>query len=158
MSSFNRIGTTWAGACDGLLIQILRDEWGFRGQVMTDFYKGEAQARGHMYMEKEKMIRNGGDTMLATVDEAWEDTASATAVSALRNACHNTFYALANSNAVNDIPPGSIVSKTLAPWQIGLIIGWVVVGLLIAGGIVWIVLRVLDEKKHPEKYKRKEKI
>lgn len=32
------------------------------------------------------------------------------------------------------------------------------VSLLIAGGAVWIVLRFLDEKKNPEKYKRTEKI
>ena len=46
----------------------------------------------------------------------------------------------------------------MSPWAIGFMIGDIVVGLLVIGGIVWIVLRLLDEKKHPEKYKRKEKI
>ena len=34
----------------------------------------------------------------------------------------------------------------------------IAIGVLLAAGVVWIVLRARDEKKHPEKYKRKEKI
>ena len=36
MSSYNYIGTTWAGACSGTLNGILRGEWGFNGMVLTD--------------------------------------------------------------------------------------------------------------------------
>ena len=32
MSSFNRIGTVWAGGSYELLTDILRGEWGFRGR------------------------------------------------------------------------------------------------------------------------------
>lgn len=38
----------------------------------------------------------------------------------------------------------------MAPWQIGLIVGDVVAALLIAGGIIWIVLRTKDEKAADE--------
>ncbi|WP_330848478.1 glycoside hydrolase family 3 N-terminal domain-containing protein, partial [Streptococcus suis] len=37
MSSFNRIGTLWAGGNSDLLNTVLRDEWGFKGMVITDF-------------------------------------------------------------------------------------------------------------------------
>src|SRR5699024_10992919 len=33
MSSFNRIGTTWAGGSYSLLTEVLREEWGFNGFV-----------------------------------------------------------------------------------------------------------------------------
>ena len=36
MSSFNRIGCTWAGSHKGLLTDVLRGEWGFIGMVETD--------------------------------------------------------------------------------------------------------------------------
>nr|AGS52902.1 beta-glucosidase [uncultured bacterium contig00019] len=36
MSSFNFIGATWAGAHEGLLTQVLRNEWGMKGLVITD--------------------------------------------------------------------------------------------------------------------------
>lgn len=37
MSSFNFIGDTWTGADTILLNNVLRDEWGFRGMVLTDW-------------------------------------------------------------------------------------------------------------------------
>ena len=40
MSSFNRIGCTWAGAHKGLLSDVLRTEWGFDGIVESDSCTG----------------------------------------------------------------------------------------------------------------------
>lgn len=37
MSSFNRIGTVWTGGSYELLTEVLRDEWGFEGMVITDY-------------------------------------------------------------------------------------------------------------------------
>ena len=39
MSSFNCVGATWAGSNYALLTQILRNEWGFKGTVLTDYNK-----------------------------------------------------------------------------------------------------------------------
>ena len=36
MSSYVFVGTEWAGGCPELLNEILRDEWGLRGMVLTD--------------------------------------------------------------------------------------------------------------------------
>ncbi|MBQ8063882.1 MAG: hypothetical protein IJ230_08105, partial [Clostridia bacterium] len=35
---YNRIGATWCGASKALLVDLLRDEWGFEGYVVTDAY------------------------------------------------------------------------------------------------------------------------
>lgn len=40
MSSFNYIGYTHAGASNNLLNTVLRDEWGFKGFVLTDYFGG----------------------------------------------------------------------------------------------------------------------
>ena len=37
MSSFNRIGGTWAGGSTALMTNILREEWGFQGFAITDY-------------------------------------------------------------------------------------------------------------------------
>lgn len=37
MSGFNRIGMTWCGANRALLVDVLREEWGFKGFVVSDF-------------------------------------------------------------------------------------------------------------------------
>lgn len=41
MTAFNRIGPVWAGACYDLLTEILRNEWGFLGSVVTDWSSGD---------------------------------------------------------------------------------------------------------------------
>ena len=159
MSSFNRIGSVWAGGSYGLLTQILRNEWGFRGQVMTDFRNTQKAGGNYYYMDKDEMLAAGGDSILATtvdrVGDPWLDTESATAVLRLRNASKNVLYAIVHSNGMQGIAPGSIINTSLAGWQIVLIIANIVIYAAIAGGIVWIVLRALDARKHPERYASK---
>lgn len=46
----------------------------------------------------------------------------------------------------------------MSPWAVWLLVGDIVIGALIVGGVVWIVLRGRDERKHPERYKKHEKV
>lgn len=55
MSSFNFIGDTWTGADTILLNNVLRDEWGFRGMVLSD-WNGS-----YGYQNTDDAIRNGND-------------------------------------------------------------------------------------------------
>ncbi len=115
MSSFNFIGNTWAGGHAGLCTGILRDEWGFEGFVITDFNLYD-------YMNKNQGIYAGTDHMLTY--SAWSgpiaDTTSATAVKAMRHSIKNILYTVANSNAMNNVAPGSVFVYKLATWQIAL--------------------------------------
>ncbi|HEL1971262.1 TPA: fibronectin type III-like domain-contianing protein [Streptococcus suis] len=100
MSSFNRIGTLWAGGNSDLLNTVLRDEWGFRGMVITDF-------DGQDYMSPDQAIRNGGDLMLTPVGDAPTATSTGTeeGVSALRQASKNILYTVAHSAAFDIYKP-----------------------------------------------------
>ena len=62
MSSFNYIGNTYAGNCPELLINVLRNEWGFVGMVLTDYYGV------YGYQDSDHLIRNGGDFCLVNYD------------------------------------------------------------------------------------------
>lgn len=96
MSSFNYIGTKWTGACSELLNEVLRDEWGFTGMVLTDYYFRMA------YMDADRAIRNGNDFCLVNYDTETNhvtDTTSATGVLAMRQACKNVLYTVVNSRA-----------------------------------------------------------
>ncbi|VEU80230.1 beta-glucosidase [Haploplasma axanthum] len=121
MSSFNSIGSTWAGGSYALLTEILRDEWGFEGVVVTDMWMG-----GHM--KTDQMVRAGNDLTLGSTkpttaglkdliekfDEltADEKTYVATQVFAMRKSARNALVALANSLGMqNGIPSGSISVK-----------------------------------------------
>ncbi len=114
MSSFNRIGTVWAGGSYELLTEVLRDEWGFEGMVITDFNLKP-------YMNVDQMLRAGGDLNLSP-DKGPSSTSSATDISVLRNATHNILYTVANSNAMNGSGPGVIWGYALPWWTIWLIV------------------------------------
>lgn len=59
MTSMNRLGAAWAGASYALCTEVLRDEWGFRGSVVTDWVD-----TGNPYMPVYKGIWAGNDLWL----------------------------------------------------------------------------------------------
>lgn len=124
MSSFNRIGTHWAGGDYRLLSQVLRNEWGFKGTVICDF-------NTNTYMSVKQMMYAGGDLNLSTT-RYWTkyDAANAGDVSVLRSAAHNILYTVNHTNAMN----GKIIGYKTAIWQICLFVGD---GVLAVGLAVW---------------------
>ena len=42
MTAFNNVGPVWAGANYATCTQILRDEWGFKGTLLTDICSYES--------------------------------------------------------------------------------------------------------------------
>jgi beta-glucosidase len=140
MSSFNRVGATWAGGSVALMQNVLRDEWGFNGIVITDFNL-------YPYMVVDQGIKAGSDLML-TFDsqKTIEDSTSATAVTNLRKSAHNILYAVVNSNAMNGIVPGTIISYTMATWEKVLIAADILIALFLLAGISWVIIRVRKNK------------
>ena len=59
MSGFSAVGSMWAGANWALSTQILRNEWGFRGSMITDWADGNGS-----YMDKTRGILAGNDLWL----------------------------------------------------------------------------------------------
>jgi beta-glucosidase len=137
MSSFNRIGLTWAGGDAALQSSVLRDEWGFQGMVITDM------AAVSPYMVADWQLAGGGDLHLSWANfKTLSDTESPTAVTNLRRAAHNVLYTVANSNAMNGIAPGATLVYERASWEWIQLVATVVLALLIAGAAVWVVVRV----------------
>lgn len=94
MSSYNRIGPKWVGESEALLQNVLRDEWGFRGTVISDFYKPQ-------YMNVDQGLSAGNDLVLyllptklnnVTTDTDWGQQN-------MRKASHNILYTVVNSHA-----------------------------------------------------------
>ena len=105
MSSYNYLGTEWAGGCSALLKDILREEWGFKGMVISDYFGN------YGYMDADRAVRGGTDLMLGTAgNDAIMSDLSATSVIAMRQATKNIFYVIVNSNAYENYVPGSIPS------------------------------------------------
>lgn len=100
MSSYNYIGSTWAGGCEALCTGLLRDEWGYDGHVVSDWTLYD-------YTDKNQAFYAGTDVNFTTTAQTGEmsDSTSATAVLAMRQAMHRYLYSVVNSNAVNGLAP-----------------------------------------------------
>ena len=135
MAAQDCIGTMLGHTNYALLTSLLREEWGFRGMVISDYWVWNSNAL------RDLCIRTGCDTYLCMyMSMMWsiDDYESATARSCMRNAIHNIAYTVANSNAMQGMVPGTTVEQEMSPWQ-PVAYGAVAVGALLAvGGIVGI--------------------
>ncbi len=98
MSAFNDLGSIWCGANYALLTEILRDEWGFRGVVITDWT--DTSNRGSMSIRQG--IRAGNDLWLNpnTTGINGNDkinTSNEIDMKAARIACKNILYAIVST-------------------------------------------------------------
>ncbi|MCI6329515.1 MAG: glycoside hydrolase family 3 C-terminal domain-containing protein [Erysipelotrichaceae bacterium] len=101
MTSFNRIGYTWAGGDYRLLTEVLRKEWNFNGLILTDYSAGATS-----YMHTEQMLRAGGDAQLSQYGNPFDNFTNANifyAKEAMKHVC----YTVANSNAMNGFTHGA---------------------------------------------------
>ena len=100
MSSFNCVGSWWAGGCKALLTTLLREEWGFHGVVVTDY-------AGSSYMATNIGLVAGNDLWL-TPSQLSNDNKPSRIRTLLphdgpilsRRAAKNILYACAHSNNV----------------------------------------------------------
>lgn len=125
MSSFNRIGSLWAGGDYRLLTEVLRNEWGFRGMVITDF-------NTEPFMDTRQMAYAGGDLNLATLPKPWSVSKPSDSV-VLRNSVKNILYATARSNGMNGCGEGGYYITYYAWWE--LLIFYFDLGLIAASGV-----------------------
>ncbi|WP_263118659.1 glycoside hydrolase family 3 N-terminal domain-containing protein [Cellulomonas sp. RIT-PI-Y] len=111
MSSFNRIGATWAGGSHALMTDVLREEWGFDGIAITDFNLYD-------FMDPDQAIMAGTDLMLTFQPmKSLADISSAEAVQNIRTSTHDILFAVANSNAMNGVATGAELSYTPPAWR-----------------------------------------
>ena len=96
MVSWSFLGDKWTGECSNLMNTVLRDEWGFRGMALTDFFRNN----GHGFMNADAALANGVDAMLSTFNGEENNVANPehpTAVLQMRNACKNVMYTVVSS-------------------------------------------------------------
>lgn len=112
MVSWSFLGHKWTGENSGLLNTVLRDEWGFRGMALTDFFRNN----GHGFMNADAALANGVDAMLSTFDGEENNVADPshpTSVLQMRNACKNVMYTVVSSWAYD----GDNVDVGMEGWK-----------------------------------------
>lgn len=142
MSSFNRLGNRWTGGDYRLITEVLREEWGFKGAVITDFADSK-------FMPIEQMIYAGGDIYLNNVPvETWFDKTDTMDVFVLKKAAKNYLYTVVNSNAMNGLGEGIVYKTNMAKWKVALIaVDASVGGLIVLSGAAIFLVDFLKKKK-----------
>lgn len=100
MGSYNRLGTTWTGADRELNVGVLRDEWGFEGHLVTDFFDP-------YYMDPDQAIAGGIDLIESTGGDYPSQAVASTTdgLAALRTSARHVLHTFANSAVVETREP-----------------------------------------------------
>ena len=147
MTSFNRIGTEWAGGSYRLCTSILRKEWGFQGSVICDFHTD-------FYMDSKQMLYAGGDLNLCADKEQMLTTSNkystpyvkatnAKDANLLRKSAHNNLFALANSCALKV----DIIGYKTAGWKIAVRVVEVVIPVCLVAWGFFAIFTALRKKE-----------
>lgn len=94
MSAMNRIGTTRARSNYNLNVNVLRNEWNFKGLLITDYNIADTN-------ESMACIAGGCDLQLYGAGNPLAETSSKGVQYMLRESSHHILYFVANSNALN---------------------------------------------------------
>ena len=116
MSSMNRVGARWMGAHEGVMTNIVRGEWDFKGFVITD----QTSFPSFDYCEIRAGLAAGNDMWLNTANNMWdlkEEELTASVMQNVRLAARRFLYVVANSNAMNGVDRDTKVLNVKAGWQ-----------------------------------------
>ena len=144
MVSWSFLGDKWTGECSNLMNTVLRDEWGFRGMALTDFFRNN----GHGFMNADAALANGVDAMLSTFNGEENNVANPehpTSVLQMRNACKNVMYTVVSSWAYD----GEHEETGMENWKKAGIGIDTVIALFMAGMEV-LVIRGYKKRKNAE--------
>ena len=144
MVSWSFLGDKWTGESSNLMNTVLRDEWGFRGMALTDFFRNN----GHGFMNADAALANGVDAMLSTFNGEENNVANPehpTAVLQMRNACKNVMYTVVSSWAYD----GEHEETGMENWKKAGIGIDIVIALFMAGMEV-LVIRGYKKRKNAE--------
>lgn len=146
MTCFNRVGATAGAASYPVQVQILRNEWGFKGVNLTDSSKDAAD-----YVHTEECITSGTDMFnndasrtqaLITLIRQDKD---GTIQKAVRLANKHFYYAFSRSNLINGLSHNTQVSDYIPWWKTALNVAEISLAVLTAlSGAVLITTYVLN--------------
>lgn len=153
MTAFNRIGCSNLNAHQGLMQNILRKEWGYKGLISTDMVNGQNYfLPGECILGGVTMMANGSGAS-ADLKTEWVDyEASNIAKDKLLNErLHENmkyqWYAYANSNLLNGMDASTKLVSVTPSWQIMFNVLTGVFSVTLAASVGLMVVVALKGKK-----------
>lgn len=132
MASFVRLGCIYGGSNYGLMHEILRQEWGFKGFVETDSafnqeYMTTSEARAEAVIAGVDFWMDGAPNM------QWANYANnAKVCQAVRESTHRYLYTFLHSSLMNGVSSNTQIIKVVPKWKTALNVACLVVGIITA--------------------------
>lgn len=120
MSSYGRIGAVWTGGSESLITGVVREEWGFKGSIITDWSDNQD------YMNMNQAVRAGGNRFMANTPADMKGSGARyeqRIKESFKGAVYTYLSAMyQNSNPVA-VESGSFVASTIPsfPWLLALV-------------------------------------
>lgn len=156
MTAFNRIGATFAGAHEGVQVNILRNEWGYTGWIVTDM------AVPPLYMSWKDTVFGGGGSVLASSNAIFagstlktmaerkaEIAADAVFQNDMKKAIKYYLYTFAGSNAMNGITNNTERVYVRTWWQNAL--NYTKIGLGVLAALCCVLMFVTKRERRTAK-------
>lgn len=150
MNSFGRVGVVWTGAHEGLMTNVLRNEWGMRGFALTDYSN-----TGKTFDVKLGVLA-GTDSWDCSAEGQgtwsdkllkWEEKQDVELTWAMREATHRVLYTVANSAGMNGISTTSRIVTVIPWWRATIWAVGAVAALGLFASVTMLVLTVRKNKK-----------
>lgn len=151
MNSYTRIGTKWNGACSEVMTDILREEWGYEGLVISDWdHDGSA-------MSKIDGVLAGTDTFDGnkTAQELVKYKDNAAVCQAMRTSARRIIYNVIHTNAMNGMTSKTMMVRVTPWWQTALVILQVSFGVITATFMGLLIFNII-QSRHTNGQKKEE--
>ncbi len=161
MSAYNRVGCTYSSAVRGLMTEILRNEWGYKGYVISDAVGSRTLAK---YADGPASVYAGLTAFDTNVENTYcgsSASLSETAIisdpvlfESMRTALHYNLYAFAHSNAMNGYAENVIIKEVTPFYQTAIIIADAVIAaalLVCVGYEIFFIIKNKNTEAQDEK-------
>lgn len=147
MGAFNRIGLKWTGHHKNLWKNVMEGEWGFTGNITTDFGQNPTG------LMEPQLAYEAGTTMFCTSGKSFTDylkdlvEKDEKLMSNMRESAHRTLYNFANSFAMNGLTSTSKVVKVMTWYNQAFLAIIIVSAVVTAASAVMLVLQTFFKKE-----------
>ena len=149
MTSYNRLGCTYAAANSVLQIDLLRGEWGFEGYIKTDHISESDYSTTPDTLINGNNLYGGTDRS-TKVQQVIARNKDGDMLLAAQDSAHRILWAYANSAYSNGFAEGVTFSSVIGWWQIVFVLLCVLFGLLAAAAVTVYALKTYRKNKAEE--------
>ncbi|MCD8285610.1 MAG: glycoside hydrolase family 3 C-terminal domain-containing protein [Clostridia bacterium] len=150
MNSFTRTGTTWCGANYEMMTEVLRDEWGYEGIVVSDWVTtGSVMSTLDGVMAGTDTFDGNDNASSVDSDNDLTPYANNAAVAqAVRTAAKRVIYTVVHTNTMN----GTSITMKIVPvtpwWQTALLAIDIILGILAVASAAMLIASVILNKRN----------